>query len=92
MYSFGDAGVHFQRRRCSTSPAVGVQPERYIHLRIPSRVIRGGIFLCLAARSSEKSITFGTDTAYAPCESRLGLSDAGYFCASLSGETSKVFD
>ena len=31
MYNCCDDTVHFQRRKCSTSPAKGVQPERYIH-------------------------------------------------------------
>jgi hypothetical protein len=32
MYNCCDDTVHFQRRDCSTSPAKGVQLERYIHL------------------------------------------------------------
>ena len=31
MYNCCDDTVHYQRRKCSTSPAVGVQLERYIH-------------------------------------------------------------
>ena len=30
MYNYCDGTVHFKRRKCSTSPAVGVQLERYI--------------------------------------------------------------
>ena len=30
MYNYCDDTVHYQRRKCSTSPAVGVQLERYI--------------------------------------------------------------
>ena len=35
MYNYCDDTVHYQRRKCSTSPAAGVQPERYIHKNIP---------------------------------------------------------
>ncbi len=30
MYNYCDGTVHFKRRKCSTSPAVGVQLKRYI--------------------------------------------------------------
>ena len=35
MYNCCDDTVHFQRRYCSTSPAKGVQLERYIQGRPP---------------------------------------------------------
>ena len=34
MYNYSDGTVHFKRRKCSTSPAVGVQLERYIHYNL----------------------------------------------------------
>ena len=34
MYNYCDGTVHFKRRKCSTSPAVGVQLERYIHCMV----------------------------------------------------------
>lgn len=37
MYNYCDDAVHFQRRKCSTSPAVGVQLERYIHEYLVNR-------------------------------------------------------
>ena len=36
MYNYCDGTVHFKRRKCSTSPAVGVQLERYIQYQIPT--------------------------------------------------------
>ena len=40
MYNYCDDTVHFKRRKCSTSPAVGVQLERYIHAFLSNKDVK----------------------------------------------------
>ena len=49
MYNYCDGTVHFKRRKCSTSPAVGVQLERYIQFVESQGTLVESAFYCRSA-------------------------------------------
>ena len=63
MYNYCDGTVHFKRRKCSTSSAVGVQLVRYIQLSVISDLIKSRVDISNSSstiwRLTEKALKMG---------------------------------
>lgn len=90
MYNCCDDTVHYQRRKCSTSPAAGVQPERYIHLngtnpRLASVILAEDDYLYLFTKGDYKCAEAAEQYSE---KSELGLAFAYFtdvvFCNSVN--------